>query len=81
MPRAKWTPPNADVEKRIRHVVRLKAELDRIQARYDEAEAKYKAALTALVDPAKDDVPVAYMAETLNVERKTIYRHTGRPMQ
>lgn len=74
MPRASYTPPTRDIERKIAKVVNLREEIDR-------KEEEYKRLLTALVDKDGDNVPVAYMADRLGVERKTVYRHTGRPMQ
>lgn len=45
-----------------------------------DIEAQYKAALAALTSPEGDAVPIAYIAEQLGVERKTVYRHLGRSM-
>lgn len=74
VPRPRWTPPNDEVAGRIDAV-------EALYRQWQEVEAAYKQALTALTDPEGDDVPVAYMAKRLDVERKTIYRHTGRPMK
>ena len=46
-----------------------------------EAEAEYKRRLGLLIDAGGEwKVPVAHVAERLGVERKTVYRHTGRSM-
>ena len=71
--RAKWTPPNGEVAARIDAVVRLFEEQQRI-------EAQYKAALAELAAEDGDAVPIAHLAERLGIERKTVYRHLGRPM-
>jgi len=72
--RAKYVPPDE----------RTAAEIDRVAALYQawlDAEAEYKAAMTAITDPDGDwVVPVAHMADKIGVERKTVYRHTGRSM-
>jgi hypothetical protein len=73
VPRQKYEPPNPEVAARIAEVVRLFKEQQRI-------ESEYKKALADVHDPAKDDVPVAHLAEQLGVERKTVYRHLGRSM-
>lgn len=39
---------------------------------------EYRALLTELIE--QDGVPVAYMASQLGLQRKTVYRHIGRPM-
>ncbi|MFD1366238.1 hypothetical protein [Actinoplanes sichuanensis] len=46
----------------------------------ERAEAEYREALAAVVDPDRDGVPIAYMARELGLERKTVYRHLGRSM-
>ena len=72
--RAKWSPPDASTEAAISGV------LDAF-AQWSAAEAEYKRQLAALV--AADGelrVPIAHIAERLDIERKTVYRHTGRPM-
>lgn len=71
--RPKYVPPDEPTTAEIARVVELhKAWL--------KAEAEYKAALTKITDPKDWDVPVAHMAEQIGVERKTVYRHTGRSM-
>lgn len=69
-PRQRYSPSEADAE--------LIDEIVRQARRRDEADAKYRNLLTLAI--AERGVPVAYMAERLNVERKTVYRHTGRSM-
>lgn len=54
---------------------RLLAALKRAAKRRDEAEAKYREELAAC---AGADVPIARLAEELDTERKTVYRHPGR---
>lgn len=74
VPKQRYTPPNDEVAALIARTVRLAKQRD-------EIEAEYRSALSALVDPAGEHrVPVAYMADQLGVERKTVYRHTGRSM-
>ncbi|WP_412736946.1 hypothetical protein [Krasilnikovia sp. MM14-A1259] len=74
MPKSRYTPPSAEVEALIARTVDL---AKRRQAIEDE----YKGLLAKLVDPTGEyQVPVAYMADQLGVERKTVYRHTGRSM-
>jgi hypothetical protein len=71
--RPKYAPPDEQTEARIANVVAL-------HQAWIAAEAKYKAEITSLTDPADGDVPIAYAAERLGVQRKTVYRHTGRSM-
>ncbi len=72
--RQKWSPPTPEVQERIDAVVRLYQEKQ-------EAERRYKEALAELTDTEREDyVPIAHIAERLDVERKTIYRHLGRSM-
>lgn len=71
--RPKWTPPDEHVAARIDAAVRL-------YRRKEEIEAAYKKALAELADPNGDAVPIAYLADQLGVERKTVYRHIGRRM-
>lgn len=59
-------------------VVGLIAEIVLQARRRDEADARYRSLLTLAVN--ERDVPVAYLAEQLGVERKTVYRHAGRSM-
>lgn len=73
VPRAKYAPSNEEVAARIAEVVRL-------YHAWRALEADYKAALAAVHDPAKDDVPVSHLAEQIGVERKSVYRHLGRKM-
>ncbi|MEU8334715.1 hypothetical protein [Micromonospora tulbaghiae] len=74
MARPRWTPPNDDVAARIAAVVER-------YKRWHEAEAEYKALLAEVADHDRDDVPIAYLADQLGVERKTVYRHLGRSMK
>jgi DNA-binding IclR family transcriptional regulator len=71
--RPKWTPPDKNVAARIDAAVQL-------YRRKEEIEAEYKKALAELADPDGAAVPIAYLAEQLGVERKTVYRHIGRRM-
>jgi transcriptional regulator of acetoin/glycerol metabolism len=74
VPKSRYTPTSSEVEALIAKTVDL-------AKKRDEIEADYKALLTRLTDPdGAYKVPVAHMAEQLGVERKTIYRHTGRSM-
>jgi hypothetical protein len=73
VPKPRYSPPSEEVAARIDRVVKL-------HRRQQEVEAEYRAALAEVTDPAKDAVPIAYMAAQLNVERKTVYRHLGRSM-
>jgi ribosomal protein S24E len=45
-----------------------------------EIEDEYRRALAQLASAEGDAVPIAYIAEQLGVERKTVYRHLGRSM-
>lgn len=72
--RAKWSPPDAGTEAAISGVLDAFAE-------WSAAEAEYKRQLTALVDGEGEwKVPISHLAERLEIERKTVYRHTGRSM-
>lgn len=71
--RPKWAPTAAQQVK-INAVVELRRQ-------WREAEEEYKRMLVQLTDPAGADVPVIYLARRIGIERKTIYRHIGRPMQ
>jgi hypothetical protein len=71
MPRAKWT-PDEELDQEIGRLVEMYRKLD-------EAEAACRAELKRLARP-EGRVPIAYLAERLNVERKTVYRHLGRSM-
>jgi hypothetical protein len=70
----RYSPPTPEVAAEVDAV----AELHR---KWQEAEAEYKGRLARLIDPQGDwKVPVAHIADRLGVERKTVYRHTGRSM-
>jgi hypothetical protein len=69
VPRPPWTPD--DDQKK------LLAALKRAHAKMGDAEAEYK---RLLAECAAADIPVARLADTVEVERKTIYRHLGRSM-
>jgi hypothetical protein len=72
--KSRYSPPSPEVAAEIEAVVNLRQKLIA-----DEAE--YKRRLTALIDPEGEfKVPVAHIAAALDVERKTVYRHTGRQM-
>jgi transcriptional antiterminator len=71
VPKAKWT-PDEQIE---REVAALVEKHRKIAA----AEAEYRADLARLAQP-NGPVPIAYLADKLNVERKTVYRHLGRSM-
>ncbi len=72
--KSRYSPPTPEVAAEIEAVVDLRRKVQ-------EAEAEYRRRLTGLIDPQGDyRVPVAYIAAALDVERKTVYRHTGRPM-
>ncbi len=76
MPRSRFAPESEPA---------LAAEVAEVVALYrraQETEAEYKAKLAKVIgsDP-KPRVPIAYVAEQLGVERKTVYRHLGRPMK
>jgi hypothetical protein len=74
MAKAKYSPPNAHVEACIDAVVAL-------HRKQEQVEAEYKRGLAELADQDGEfRVPVAYLAERLGVERKTVYRHIGRSM-
>ena len=67
--RPPWTP---DAEQ-----AKLLATLAAAAESREKAEAAYR---EALAECAAADVPVKVLAERLNVERKTVYRHLGRSM-
>lgn len=72
--KSRYSPPTPEVAAEIEAVVNLR------QKALD-VEAEYRRRLTALIDPQGEfKVPVAHIAAALDVERKTVYRHTGRPM-
>lgn len=71
--RPKYVPPDPKTVAAIEHVKAL-------YRQWRDAEAEYKRAVTELTDPTGLDVPIAHMATELGVERKTVYRHTGRSM-
>lgn len=73
VPRSRYSPPSEEVAARIGKVV----ELYRQQQQIWDA---YKRALAEVTDREKDNVPIAHMADQLNIERKTVYRHLGRSM-
>jgi hypothetical protein len=76
VPKSRYTPPTPQMTAKISKVV----ELYRQQLKL---EADYKAALADLAKPPPGDpehVPIAYIAEQLDVMRKTVYRHLGRSM-
>lgn len=57
---------------------RLLAALKRAHAAIGEADERYRAKL-AECDAA--GIPIRQLAQELHIERKTIYRHLGRPMK
>lgn len=69
--RPKWAPTEAQQVK-IDAVVELRRQ-------WRETGAEYMRMLVLLTDPKGADVPVVYLARRIGVERKTIYRHIGRP--
>jgi hypothetical protein len=72
--KSRYSPPTPEVAGEIDAVVKL-------HEQWQQAEAEYKQRLTQLIDPLGEwKVPVAHIAERLDVERKTVYRHTGRSM-
>lgn len=73
VPKSRYTPPTPEVGERVNQVVSLFRQRQ-------EIEDAYKAALAKLVSADGDAVPIAYIAEQLDVERKTVYRHLGRSM-
>lgn len=73
VPKSRYSPPNPEVAARIDEVVAL-------YRRQQEIEAEYKRTLAEVTRPDGDAVPIAHMAERLGLERKTVYRHTGRSM-
>ena len=76
VPKSRYSPPNDEVAARIDRVVEL-------YRRWQDAETEYKQALADLAEPPlghPEHVTIAHMAERLEVERKTVYRHLGRSM-
>ncbi len=74
VPKQRYNPPTERVAAEIERVVEL-------HRRWQEFEAEYKTAVTAITDQKGEwKVPVAHMADRLGVERKTVYRHAGRSM-
>jgi predicted transcriptional regulator len=71
VPKAKWS-PDEKLDEEISALVELHLKV----AAADEA---YKQELARLAQP-NGPVPIAHLAERLNVERKTVYRHLGRSM-
>lgn len=72
--KSRYSPPTPEVAAEVDAVVDL-------HRKWQEAETEYKRRLTDLIDPQGEwKVPVAHIAERLDVERKTVYRHTGRSM-
>ena len=69
--KSRYTPPTPEVEAHVERVVGL-------FERRQQIEDEYKKALGELI--SDDKVPIAYIAEKLDVERKTVYRHLGRSM-
>lgn len=72
MPRPEWVPD----EVRRRKLDKLV----RLARRRDALDAEYRTLLAELADPNGDNVPIKQLAERLQVTRKTVYRHLGRPM-
>jgi hypothetical protein len=73
VPKPRYSPPTPEIDARVRRVVEL-------YRQQQEVEAEYRKALAEVADPSGDAVPIAYLANQLDVERKTIYRHLGRSM-
>lgn len=69
--RAKWT-PDEDLARELDKLVDLHNQKETV-------DAAYKAQLAKLAQPT-GPVPIAYLAERLNLVRKTIYRHLGKSM-
>lgn len=71
--KSRYSPPTPEVAARVERVVAL-------FRRRLEIEQDYKQGLAELTSPDGDAVPIAYMADQLGIERKTVYRHLGRSM-
>jgi hypothetical protein len=70
----KWEPPTPELAERLEALRAKHAQLDVILG-------EVKDEVTALAEGTDGPaVPIAALAELLGVERKTIYRYTGRPM-
>lgn len=76
VPKSRYTPPTPQVAAKVDKVVALFRQ-------QQDLEAQYRAALADLASAPPGDpehVPIAYIAEQLDVVRKTVYRHLGRSM-
>lgn len=71
--KSRYSPPTPAVEEHVRSVVALFRQRQ-------EIEDEYKRELATLTSPDGDGVPIAYIADQLGLERKTVYRHLGRSM-
>lgn len=71
VPKGKWT-PDESLDQRISALVEK-------YRKVAEADAEYRAELKRLAQP-NGPVPIAHLAERLDLERKTVYRHLGRSM-
>jgi predicted GIY-YIG superfamily endonuclease len=76
-PGAKWGRPKWQPSHEQAAAISAVVDLYRLKQRL---EAEYKALLAEVANPDKDDVPIKHLAERLEVERKTVYRHLGRSM-
>ena len=74
VPKQRYSPPDDAVAARIDHVVELYRKAQEFEADYRRELAK----LTA--KPGPYEVPIAHIADRLDLERKTVYRHLGRSM-
>jgi len=70
MARSPWAPDAGQAQ--------LLAHLKAAAEEREKAEVKYR---KLLADCEAAKIPIARLAEELDVERKTIYRHLGRPMK
>ena len=74
MPRSPWSPSGEQAEL----LAALRKAADERDRALRALDADVRAKLAACADA---DIPIARLAEELKVERKTIYRHLGRPMK
>lgn len=72
MPPKKWEPDPA-LDQRIEKLVAMYRKIA-------EADTAYREELAQLAQPV-GPVPIAHLAERLELERKTVYRHLDRPMK
>ncbi|MFC6017193.1 helix-turn-helix domain-containing protein [Plantactinospora solaniradicis] len=70
MPRPTFTPDDAQ-RATLDAIARLARRREKLDKEMDELIAK----------AAQQEIPIATIADRAGVERKTVYRHLGRPMR